>query len=343
MTKVIKTSVALFAVFFLCYAFIAYGRDVSAAVVSSINSCLTVIIPSLFGFLVLAGLLIKTGLYALISKPFCLISRYVFKIPEQYFSIFLISLFAGYPVGAKLLYELRASDVISKKEASDILCCSYTSGPAFIIGLVGAKLFGGARVGLVIYLSVVLANLILAAALGFFKKVPPKSQGKASLSITAKALVDSVESGAKSLFQVCIMIVFFAALIAVLKEFFTISPLIASFLEISNLSALPLECYSYLPQISAAFSFGGVCVILQIAAIVRGEIPLWKFVIVRIISAPLSAFLCSGLNFLIGDISVLASITSQPSAMTSQTSPVASICLIIMTVMLLLIKRKRTL
>lgn len=343
MAKKIKTAGILGAIFFLIYAFIAYSVDISTAIITAINSCLTIIIPSLFGFLVLSGFLVKSGLYAILGKPFGIISRYIFKIPEQFFSVFLISLFAGYPIGAKLLADLRDSGDISEKDASDLLCCCYTSGPTFVIGLVGSRLFNSIRVGLVLYLSLVLTNIIIAIILGIFKKVPPKSQKKTPLKLSASALIESVENGAKSLFLVCVTIVFFAIILAVLRQFFDIPTLFAAFLEISSLAALPRTCLLLLPQIAAAFSFGGVCVILQIVAIVGDRISLGKFIATRVISTLLAAFVCSKLTFLLGDIAVLVSMSIQPTIAPRQSPPAASVCLIIMTVMLLSVKKKKAL
>ena len=96
---------------------ILFSQEITAGIIDSINRCLTVIIPSLFCFLVLSSFLIYTNLYIIISKPFDIISRYVFRIKTEHFSIFLLSLFAGYPAGAKLLSELKEKNMIEKKDA----------------------------------------------------------------------------------------------------------------------------------------------------------------------------------------------------------------------------------
>lgn len=355
----IKIFIILISTAFLGYAMIIFSVDISVAVYNSIICCLTVIIPSLYGFLALASFLVKTNFYAIMSKPFAGLSRYVFRIPTELFSIFLISLFAGYPVGAKLIYELIEQNKISPKDAETMLCYCYASSPTFIIGLVGVKLFSSIKIGLYIYLSLILTNMILAIIIGLTKKIPPKTTNIYTIKINTKILISSIESGAKSLFQVCLMIVYFAIIIAILiniglvqflskslSDFSNIdinssSILIKSILEISNLSSLPQLCFSYLPIITGVFSFGGICIILQVAALTKGKIKLIKFLIFRLISSIISAFICTIIFKTIG-ASLAVSVSNYPTIAMRHISPVPSIFLIIMTILLLSKKNTAT-
>ena len=105
----IKFIIAILIIFF-AVGLIKYSKEVSSAVILSIESCLKIIIPSLFAFMVLSNLIVKSNIYILISKPFSLISRYLFRIPPELFSIFLLSNIGGYPIGAKLLTELTQQE-----------------------------------------------------------------------------------------------------------------------------------------------------------------------------------------------------------------------------------------
>ena len=348
----LKAFSILFLFLFLGYAMIRYSADISTAVYNSIYSCLTVIIPSLFGFLVLSSFLVKSDFYAVISRPFSFISRYVFKIPEEFFSIFLLSLFAGYPVGARLLYELADKKKMRPEEAGRLLCFCYASSPTFILGLVGIQLFSSIKAGLMLYFILVLTNLLMAFIMGLFRKVPPKSTAMHSVQINPQILIHSIESAARSLFQVCIMIIFFAILSAILKSIGCIhflsgllssyfhlnlqeaSVIILSFFEISNVSQLPAFCTDYLPVIAGLFSFGGICIIFQVVALTRGKVPLRKFLVVRLLSAGTSGILAY-LLFEYFEIGLVLSASSTPSLGIRHISPIPSICLIAMTAILL--------
>ena len=120
----------------------------------AVMKCLTVIIPSLFGFMAIGGFLVRTGLYRLFGIPFGFISRTAFGLPAEVFAIFLISNTAGYPVGAVMLERLCKTGRISRRTAELSVCFCYSSGPAFIVGTVGISLFGNAKTGILLFISV---------------------------------------------------------------------------------------------------------------------------------------------------------------------------------------------
>lgn len=333
-------------------AMIQYSAEISVAVYNSIYSCFTVIIPSLYGFMVLSGFLVSTNAYIFLSRPFSFLARRIFKIPAELFSVFLISQFAGYPVGAKLLYALLEQEKISKKDAETMLCTCYCSSPTFVVGLVGVQLFSSVEIGLLIYLSLVLTNFLLAILTGFFRKTPPETKPSAAIKLNAQILIESVESGAKALFQVCMMIVFFSILISILNgtgvlrlcgegigllfHLDTKSSVhfVSSLLEISGVTQLPKLCYPYLPVLTGIFSFGGVCIVAQIIALTKGKIRFVKFILCRLVSAFLAAGI-SGLLFHIFEANLALSATTHPSLGIRSVSPIPSVFLIVMTVLLL--------
>ena len=333
---------------------ILFSQEITLGIIDSVNRCLTVIIPSLFCFLVLSSFLIYTNLYIIISRPFDIISRYVFKIKTEHFSIFLLSLFAGYPAGAKLLSELKDKNMIDNKDSEKMLCYCYTAGPSFIIGLVGIQLFNNIKIGLLIYLSLVLTNIILAFIMGLKEAVPEKSPDKKYIIVkmSSEIVVESVKSGAKSLFIICAMIVFFSSICVFLNETnaiafisetiekITQSPkantdvLINSFFEISFLGKMELNPYKYIPVITSLFSFGGICIILQVISIVNGNFKVRKFIAVRFLSMIISYFLSLAIMNTFSD-TVFVNNLSESHRVLSNISPIPSVFLLIMTILLL--------
>ena len=70
------------------------------------------------------------------------------------------------------------------------------------------------------------------------------------------------------------------------------SRIFAVFLDITNVSGLPVNDYSLLPYICGATSFGGVCVLFQLSALVRGRISILPLVAVRVVMAAVSGMVC---------------------------------------------------
>lgn len=329
---------------------LVYGRESADAVAEAINSCLTVIIPSLYIFMVLSAFLTSSGLYSLLARPFAFLSEKIFRLRADLFPMLLISLIGGYPVGAKLTSDMLDSGRITSCEANRLYIICYGGGPAFITGMVGYRLFDSGKIGMIIFLSTFLAGLITAMLCGILCGRPEKKASAIPVKVGAEQLVGSVISGGKAIFTVCVTIVFFSAVMRILEltgvlgtactaisMIFPITEetaavLMRGFLEISRLSELPRHCYSLLPIIAALFSFGGVCVILQVIALSKGRLPLLKFLIVRAISSLLSGIICKILiAFAVKDIAV----TAMPQLGIRQITPFGAIFLLIMTILLL--------
>lgn len=76
---------------------------------------------------------------------------------------------AGYPVGAKIVTNFRKNDICTKEEAERLLTFTNNSGPLFIIGTVGISLFGNTTIGLVLFITHLLASLTVGVLFRFWK------------------------------------------------------------------------------------------------------------------------------------------------------------------------------
>ena len=60
---------------------------------------------------------------------------------------FVMSVLSGYPMGAKIVGDLRREGEISQREAMRLMSFCSTSGPAFMVGAVGAGMLGSGMLG----------------------------------------------------------------------------------------------------------------------------------------------------------------------------------------------------
>ncbi len=332
---------------------IVYVRDVSKAVLNSVKVCITVMIPSLYAFMVISGFIVSSNLYIVLSKPFSLVSRYLFRIPPQYFSVFLIGSVGGYPVGARLLSELYSEKKIDKETAEQMLSYCYLAGPAFICGIAGVRLFSSIKTGMVIFAAIIGANLAVAVISGFGRPVPPKSKASAStqLTFTFDKLIDSVYGGAKGMFSICAIIVFFSSIICILEKtgiisfaarhlsaasnmsYGDVTAAIRSVIEISNISSFTPNNYSFIPLTASLLSFGGICVIIQVRSIIGEKLSAKHFYYFRILATIISYFLCK-LYVAVFDLKYVRAAVATDIAI-RQNTPIPTIFLLIMTILLL--------
>ena len=97
---------------------------------------------------------------------------------------------------------------------------------------------------------------------------------------------------------------------------------------------MELNSYRYVPVITSLFSFGGVCIFLQIISIVNGNFKSGKFIAVRFISMIISYFLSLAIMNTFSD-TVFVNNLSESHRVLSNISPIPSVFLLIMTILLL--------
>ena len=118
---------------------------------SGLNLCATVVIPSLFPFLVVSAFLIRSGLSARIGRLLGPVTRLLFGLPGCTAAPVLMGMLGGYPVGVKAAAELYEQGQLTHAQSSRMICFCVNAGPAFTIGAVGAGMLGSVQAGVVLY------------------------------------------------------------------------------------------------------------------------------------------------------------------------------------------------
>ncbi len=328
----------------LCFLLIADSKGTVEAAKRSVTVCLTMIIPSLFAFMVFSQIIIKSGIGDILFYPLYKISFW-FKGNRREFAIFMLSLIGGYPVGIKLLTDYIAYNKNYTAIAEKMLCYCYCGSPSFIIQIAGISLFGSFKAGLIAYLSNIAACITCSIIINVFtkkKSIEKKHEKTPPIKLKMTDFSDSIESAVKSLGIICGTILAFNIIIDLI-EFTGINSLLkavggekitAAALEISNISLFSGKGFGFLPVISALTSFGGACILFQTAALSKGKIPLKSFIISRFPIAALSgayAFLLQRLF----PIAIESSVNNYAVTAFSSVNPIATVCLIIMTYILL--------
>ena len=347
--NIILTATILAAVYFC----IRYPGYISGAVNDSIIRCMDVMIPSMFIFMCISSITVNSGLHSIISIPFRPAAKYIFRLSDSQFGVFMLSLVSGYPAGIKLLADCY-NNALSKNDFDRLSCFCFASGPAFIIGTISGVLYPDTPAGIIVFLSVTAGNILSAVLCGLFSRIPSKEKPRIKTDISAECFINSTVSSARAIFQMCVMIVAFSGVLQILKlsgavnliseaaayitgnKVGTVSSIIACILEISNIITLPKNDISMLPVVASLLSFGGICVLIQIIAISGGLLNIKKFISVRLFSAFASALFC---RLFMKFINIEAVTAFAPVITHSKFSPLPSVLLIIMTLMLLSITK----
>ena len=187
-----------------------------------LNLCANVIVPSLFPFFVLSGLVVELGLAGYVGRVLERVMVPLFRVPGACASALALGFIGGYPVGARTAIDLYETGHCSKTEAERLLAFCNNSGPAFILGVVGTGVFCDSRAGLLLYLTHVLASVCVGLVFRFYKAGEESgSVGRSPHSpIRARrlssAFTDTVKNSFFSTLNICAFVVFFTVVIRML-------------------------------------------------------------------------------------------------------------------------------
>lgn len=231
--------------------------------------CGRIIIPSLFPFTVCVLFIIKSGLTGKLDflSP---LTQKIFGINGEKFSLFILSLIGGYPVGAKLIKETHNNGSITDKEAGIMLNFCINAGPAFIIGAVGTGIMNSKKIGYFLFLSHIISSVMICILSRFIKTETKASQKKLFKSISfSDNLVLSTAEASGSVLNICSFVILFSTVNAYIEALYQSYPPLKYLLLLSEVTnALLYTDNIYL--ISFLLGFGGFCVWCQVMSFIKG-------------------------------------------------------------------------
>lgn len=334
---------------FLC---ITCTEQVKTAVSSAIMRCLTTVIPSLYGMLIISSLIIRSGILMRMPRFISFIGKLLFGMEPDTFAVFLFGMIAGYPTGARMLSDMTANGQLAKKRAEIFSGLCFGAGPAFIFGCISTQLYSSSSAGMLILLSSVSANIILALLISpVMRRECRPHISHTGIRLSFDTLNECILTSGRSMYCICATICAFSVLTALLAESGLIGTaarcicrfteleynssfsVICTLFDVTNALSLPHNNYRLLPVICALVSFGGICVIMQIYAVTGGKMKVMPLVFFRMAAAVISYIICrSAMPFFIDDVILSASGISV--CVHSSASPLPSLILILMTLIL---------
>ncbi len=229
--SVIKNAL-IFSLFIFLLAFLSI-KNYSFAVTEGILLYINCLLPSIFPYLVLTSLINGLKLTDGINKSLDKATKKLFNVNGNVGVAFIISLISGYPIGAKIISDLKKENLISDTEAirGSIICS--TSSPAFLITSIGIVFFNDVKVGLILFLSQFVSSFVLGIVFSFYKK----GEGATPLIIRNKfrkenVITDSIISSVSDVMVIGGTIAIFHLFSVLLLDLKILSPFIFVFEKI---------------------------------------------------------------------------------------------------------------
>ena len=289
---------------FLAFTFclVIFSSNNLQAVKSGLTLWANSVVPSLFPFFVATEILINTDIINILGKLLNNYMKPLFNVSGKGSFAFIMGIISGYPVGAKIASEFRKNNICNKEECERLLSFSNNSGPLFIIGTVGILMYGSTIIGLLLFITHILAGITVGIIFRFWKRNTKSNLSTSSRKIQnnnisfsnlGEVLSNSITNSISTIFLIGGFVVIFSCVISILKAsgilniltsfispvFNTfnidtsfVSPLICGFLEITNginsISQIACKKLS-INLILTAFllGFGGLSVFLQVLSI----------------------------------------------------------------------------
>ncbi len=174
-TKILKWIMLCAALTFLAGAIIIYPERYIQSCFQGFAMWAECVLPSLFPFMVIMLIFIKTGIAERAALPLKKVTG-IFGLPPAAAVCFIMSICSGYPAGSRAVAEFYESGSVSAKDCKKLAALCSTSGPLFIIGSIGVKMLGDKGAGWKILLAHTAAVLIVSVIVCLFSKKGEKRE-----------------------------------------------------------------------------------------------------------------------------------------------------------------------
>lgn len=228
----------------IMFLLILLSQNVRLSIQNSLSLCINLMVPALFPFFIISGMLFDFGIDLLLPPPLC---------------SFLIGLICGYPLGTRTVCQCYQQQRITKKQAETLLMCTANASPAFVIVVLGETILKSKTLGVLLLLSQVLNSLLIF--LLFVPKGKLKIIGAAGENILT-SLMNHTKNAIEQLLFVCgITVVFGIICDLILSVLNTPSKKIIGLIEILHGSTFIEQNDLFFAAILLGFS--GICVWVQ--------------------------------------------------------------------------------
>jgi sporulation integral membrane protein YlbJ len=280
---------------------------------ASFSMFLTIILPSLFPFMLIMDLILKSKVIYILSFLFKNIMGPIFNLPGASSLGVITGFISGYPGGAIAATSLREDGYITKAEGERLISFCNNASPIFITGAIGAGLLKNPSLGIILLKSHVISAICVGIIFRFLIKDPTITRPFHSLKtsspsfltspkkltfhkITVTDVTLSILKCFKTLAIVCGYMVLFSVLVGIIKEFNLVgamiqpfkiqerdslfSSIICGFVELSggiqDVATQKLPTRTTLSLISLLLGWGSLSIHLQTISILQKTDLRWK-------------------------------------------------------------------
>ena len=201
--------------------------------------CGGTVIPSLFPFMVISELILSSGIGEWLLRPISPPLEKLLRLPRAGCCAVVLGMLCGFPVGAKCAVSAMDQGLLKREEAERVLLFSTNPSSAFLINAVGVSLLESRRLGVLLYVTVLLSQLAVGLLFTHLSRRKTKKPAQKSVAFHeksstsnasrshetqpkklpagAKLFTDAIRSSTHGILLVCAYVIFFSALMGTLN------------------------------------------------------------------------------------------------------------------------------
>ncbi len=284
-----------------------FPQRASEAVTSGLSLCFFTVIPAVFPYLALSGIFVSLGYAERLGRRLSPLTESLFALPGCCATVILLGIFCGFPVGGRMAAMLLQRGSITKSQAARLVAFCDFCGPTYVIAVLGGRVLGSVKVGIVIFSVQTLLALLAGMVLGVGKKRDERKEPSALPRPDVRAVGEALTKAVSSSLDICGYVTFFSVFMSALSLILVSFPpvvnaLVYGFFEMSGGIVRAGDTSMPLMYGTAMVLWSGVSVCMQIAAAISSDsenrIPMGLYFLVRAMLVPLGCLIVYLLSLL---------------------------------------------
>ena len=283
-----------------------FPKKVLADSLAGLDLWFHTVLPSLLPFMILSNVLIGANVVSQLMRPFSGFFRHVLGLSPEGGYAWLLGLFCGFPIGARLTGDMYRQHRISREEAVYLLTFANQSSPMFLSTYVVLHGLGDSTLTLpvfvIFYASAFLTSLVFRIRSRRFGLPPSKPKKEVPEQTSYGNLLDtSIMNGFEIITRLGGYIILFSILAGIVLQLpaplRTAAPFLSGLTEITTgihtISGTTLPLQVKFTAIVCCTAFGGFSTVAQTSCMLNGTgLSIFTYLKGKLVNAAVAGLLC---------------------------------------------------
>lgn len=283
-----------------------FPKKVLADSLAGLDLWFHTVLPSLLPFMILSNVLIGANVVSQLMRPFSGFFRHVLGLSPEGGYAWLLGLFCGFPMGARLTGDMYRQHRISREEAGYLLTFANQSSPMFLSTYVVLHGLGDSTLTLpvfvIFYASAFLTSLVFRIRSRRFGLPPSKPKKEVPEQTSYGNLLDtSIMNGFEIITRLGGYIILFSILAGIVLQLpaplRTAAPFLSGLTEITTgthtISGTTLPLQVKFTAIVCCTAFGGFSTVAQTSCMLNGTgLSIFTYLKGKLVNAAVAGLLC---------------------------------------------------